>query len=101
MNYSASWTHRLLSRARGKACEHDCVDCGKQAKHWSQTHDTNPNDFDNYNPRCVSCHWKYDAPIKYPGPGGIGIRSDEVRAKMSISAKLRASRERRADGTYA
>ena len=27
--------HEWVERQRGKASEHQCVDCGKQAQHWS------------------------------------------------------------------
>jgi hypothetical protein len=64
--------HQRLGRLLGAAKEHVCVDCGKQACHWSLKHDaqqviydkrrgspysTNPDD---YEPRCVSDHIRYD-----------------------------------------
>lgn len=54
--------HERVWKARGKASEHRCVDCGGQAAEWSYRartgYSVNPADYD---PRCVSCHRRYDA----------------------------------------
>ena len=52
--------HKRLRRIKGSAWYYDCVDCGAEAEHWSWIHDTDPTDIHNYEPRCVSCHQKYD-----------------------------------------
>lgn len=59
--------HTKLVREIGKANEFECVDCGKQAHEWSYVHDTDPQDIDNYDPRCRSCHKLYDGikPTKF------------------------------------
>lgn len=53
--------HTRLTKQRGKASEHTCVDCSKQALHWSykgrEGFSTNLAD---YEPRCASCHQEYD-----------------------------------------
>lgn len=67
--------HARVKYDRGRAAEHSCVDCGKQAKDWSLRRDApvtlagptragiicrysaNPNDYD---PRCRPCHAIYD-----------------------------------------
>lgn len=52
--------HNTLRRVRGSASLYRCVDCGKQARDWSHTHKTDPDDIDNYHPRCAICHKQYD-----------------------------------------
>jgi hypothetical protein len=52
--------HERLRKARGKATEYRCVQCGTQAKQWAQLHGADPCNFDNYVPMCLSCHRKYD-----------------------------------------
>lgn len=54
--------HANVRAARGKASMQDCIDCGKFALDWSHRHDTDPSDPNNYDPRCRSCHNKYDGP---------------------------------------
>lgn len=66
--------HQRIQRARGKASEHTCVDCGGNAAHWSYdrtgvkelvgvekgkpiTYSLDPW---SYSPRCHSCHLIYD-----------------------------------------
>lgn len=69
----AHWRVRLQ---KGKAKDHQCVDCGRQASEWSYDrldpnekigvtrggvkvpYSTNPR---HYQPRCLSCHRKLDA----------------------------------------
>ncbi len=63
--------HWRVYVARGLARDHRCVDCGGPAEHWSYDH-TDPDelvapdglayslDVDRYEPRCVSCHRKFD-----------------------------------------
>jgi hypothetical protein len=83
--------HNRTSRIRGKASAHKCIKCGEQAKDWSHTHDTDPSDPMNYQPRCQKCHWEYD---------GISRRftavpkSDEAREKMRQAALKRWARKR-------
>jgi hypothetical protein len=67
--------HVKVSKARGRASDHVCIDCGERAKQWSYDH-TDDNgligsnagrdnlsyslDVDRYEPRCVSCHAAFD-----------------------------------------
>jgi hypothetical protein len=67
-------THMPVRRTYGPASQWQCVDCGKMAREWSQIHDTDPYNVENYEPRCVSCHRKYDY-------------TDETRKKISESMK--------------
>jgi NAD-dependent SIR2 family protein deacetylase len=52
--------HQRVTKARGKAAELTCVDCGGQAQHWSQVRDTTGDDPSHYEPRCAKCHVRYD-----------------------------------------
>lgn len=66
--------HRRLSRTRGPARNHDCVDCGGPAREWSYNGKDDgelmgksgrfevafSENLDNYEPRCCSCHRKFD-----------------------------------------
>lgn len=62
--------HARVARAKGKASEHACVDCGANGAYWSYDH-TDPEelrsasvpsnppyslDIEHYEPRCVACH---------------------------------------------
>jgi hypothetical protein len=63
--------HARVARDKGKARHHLCVDCGKQAQHWSYTH-TDPEELvspggqsyslrsEHYEPRCAPCHAIFD-----------------------------------------
>lgn len=64
--------HGRIVRIRGKATNHTCVDCGRQAEQWSYDHG-DPNeklstphgyryslDIDHYDPRCIVCHLRFD-----------------------------------------
>lgn len=76
VNYQTA--HYRVRRTFGKATLYPCIDCGKQAAEWSLMHGVgdifygesscgradnakySPNPY-NYQPRCDSCHIKYDA----------------------------------------
>lgn len=80
---NANWTgdqasypavHQRLHYQRGSARDHPCVDCGQRAAHWSYDH-ADPNerstsagpysvDLAHYQPRCVSCHKRFDLSFK-------------------------------------
>ena len=72
-NYSAA--HQRCRRDRGRVQDHDCIDCGAPARHWSYNHDdpdelhaeglsANPVAYSldpmHYSPRCVPCHKRFD-----------------------------------------
>lgn len=74
IKYNAA--HDRIRVRRGRAVDHPCVDCGRQAMHWSYNH-SDPNeqtceglpystDANHYSPRCVPCHKAFDlyAPIR-------------------------------------
>jgi len=52
--------HERVFKARGRAREQACVDCGAQARHWSQKHGTTGQDPYDYEPRCIMCHYGTD-----------------------------------------
>lgn len=52
--------HIWVAKEKGKASEHDCVDCGNQAYHWSNIDHKYKRTLDDYQARCVKCHKKYD-----------------------------------------
>lgn len=64
--------HFRLTRTRGAARKHKCVDCQREAASWSYNH-RDPDekldntgrpfssDLSNYDPRCWSCHNSLDA----------------------------------------
>lgn len=53
--------HRKVAKERGKAKEHKCVNCGKQAYDWARLKGNNGRSIYNFDPMCRSCHVKYDA----------------------------------------
>lgn len=69
--------HRRVEYRRGRAIEHLCRDCGKQADDWSYDH-TDPRqrfdglwyspDPEHYSPRCKPCHRAFDAQHKSLDP---------------------------------
>lgn len=64
--------HVRVRSHRGSASTYDCIDCGRQAAHWSFNHDTPSErtresdrgyfsiDVADWDPRCVRCHQAYD-----------------------------------------
>lgn len=67
--------HQRCRQDRGRVQEHDCIDCGRAAQHWSYNHDdpdelmaeglsSRPVAYSlnpvHYSPRCVSCHKRFD-----------------------------------------
>lgn len=64
--------HRRVRKVRGDARFLPCVDCKVCDSTWSHIKDTDKTDPDNYEPRCYSCHGKYDY-------------TDERRTKLSAT----------------
>ena len=79
LDANSSWTgdtatynavHQRLHEWQGSASAYSCVDCGKQARHWSYDHQADNEqqsdfgaytvDLKHYEPRCVSCHKTHD-----------------------------------------
>jgi hypothetical protein len=68
--------HNRVSRERGPASQHTCVACGEQADHWAYDHGDPdqlcqqwgkekgrvfPSSIEYFEPRCRSCHIRWDA----------------------------------------
>lgn len=67
--------HTRVRTQRGPSTDYLCIDCGKQAQQWSYDH-ADPNELisetrgtegiaystdpDRYDPRCISCHKRFD-----------------------------------------
>lgn len=77
--------HREIQKNRGSASEHSCVDCNGPAKDWCHRFDTEPTNVLNYDPRCQSCHRKYD--YKHYGNHTAKLSDDQVRSIREKYAK--------------
>lgn len=53
--------HQMVREELGSASDYECNDCDKRAVEWSLHHGMDPWSPDSYDPRCISCHRKYDA----------------------------------------
>ena len=52
--------HYLVYKERGHPIRHKCVDCGRPAEHWTFNNIGDRNNVMDYDPRCPSCHIKFD-----------------------------------------
>lgn len=52
--------HKWIEEKMGKAKEHICICCGRQAQDWANKDHSYKRDIDDYMPMCRSCHKKYD-----------------------------------------
>lgn len=68
--------HEAVRKARGKATEHGCATCDRQAREWAYIHGEDRDNIQSYQPMCIPCHRAYD-----------GKWSDEERARVSESMK--------------
>lgn len=62
-NVKYSGLHQWLRRKKGSAKNYKCIDCGKQARDWSNVNHLYKRHISMYVPRCRSCHKKYDNTI--------------------------------------
>lgn len=86
--------HGRVFEARGRAGGQVCVDCGGQARHWSQKHGTTGHDPDDYEPRCVMCHYGdagYDDAARSRGEdhGNSKLTEEQVREIRKSTATQR------------
>lgn len=63
--------HYYVSKTRGRARRHQCIDCGQPARQWSYDH-ADPDELESpaglqysvdpqhYDPRCMTCHRTFD-----------------------------------------
>ena len=56
--------HGRIMRLKGKASTHKCIDCGKEAKEWSNVDHLYSLEPDDYQSRCNSCHQLYDIQLR-------------------------------------
>ncbi len=56
--------HHWIIKIKGPAKNYKCIDCGKQARDWSNVDHSYKRILEDYQPRCVSCHRKYDFQMK-------------------------------------
>lgn len=52
--------HKRIVEQKGKASNYKCIDCNEQARDWSNIDHKYSLNPDDYQPRCVRCHKKYD-----------------------------------------
>lgn len=52
--------HQKLIKDCGLAKMYNCVDCGFGAHEWSHIHDSDWEHDESFQPRCRSCHRRYD-----------------------------------------
>lgn len=59
---SPEWhrVHWAVRKAYGSASDYSCIECDSPAKEWSWEHNTDPAEYNNYWPMCLSCHRIYD-----------------------------------------
>lgn len=84
--------HQRVKRDHGVPSLHQCVDCGKQAADWSYDHrDPAPlfseegliysASVEHYQPRCKSCHKRFD--LAHAGGGQLGSNSGPDQSSPS------------------
>lgn len=85
--------HFRVARKRGPASQFPCVNgCGREAQDWSQIHGTTGEDPAHYEPRCRSCHVKYDKenPARGEAHGSAKLTEAKVRGiYVSVGATQR------------
>lgn len=52
--------HSWIKRQKGKASNHICEFCGKQAQHWANVDHKYHRNLDDFISLCAKCHRKYD-----------------------------------------
>jgi len=52
--------HNKVYNTKGSATTRKCVGCGGPAVDWSQRHGTSGAQPSHYQPRCRTCHRRYD-----------------------------------------
>lgn len=77
--------HNRLDSLFGKASKHRCVDCDGQAAEWTWTNDGDKYDIANYDPRCISCHRKYDN--SYDNLSNIPSNKGETNGRAKLTEK--------------
>lgn len=81
--------HTWVWKARGRAADQICCECGGRADHWAQIHDTDGTDpHEHYQPMCRSCHGRYDGVFDKLRAANLGRKHTEAeRAQRSEIAR--------------
>lgn len=92
--------HKDVYKARGKAIDYKCVDCGKKAREWSTVRGTDGSDpHAHYEPRCVPCHTRYDDKAAKVSAAQRGttrsVESNEKRSKTLTGRTLSEEHRRK------
>jgi hypothetical protein len=77
--------HKRVKKARGPASGYPCADCGQPAQDWSTVNPSSGDVRDRFQPRCRTCHRRYD------GAAGTGnprakLDDDKVRKLRALQA---------------
>lgn len=86
--------HSKLAKIKGPASQRVCVECDRLAHEWSHIHNTDPRELYNYEPRCRSCHARYDfTEDKKARLDAIRLanHSEETKAKIAVAVQNRHS----------
>ncbi len=90
--------HNRVSAVRGKASAHQCVDCSQPAAQWSTIHDrSGANPWEDYQPRCVLDHLRYD---RSPFLLFLWRKGEDSLAAKLTAAKVREIRALSGSGEW-
>jgi hypothetical protein len=70
--------HERIYYYRGHPSKHSCIECDKQAAHWTWMHDTDDENIFNYEPRCISHHRLYDKMSEGEKNGRAKLTEEDV-----------------------
>lgn len=114
-----SGAHDRVRYDRGHAREYKCIDCGTQAQNWCYDHEdlnemhevhrgqalTYSLDSDHYDPRCISCHKKFDMSFcvrthcneghEINGDNALMEKGGSSRCRICNKVRCREYRERK------
>ena len=76
--------HKRITKARGPASGYPCADCGRPAQDWSTVNPSSGDVRDRFQPRCRTCHRRYD--------GAVGTGNPRAKLTDDTVRKLRALR---------
>lgn len=71
--------HAIPRRARGRARDYACEDCGASALHWATIHGRDGSKPEDYRPLCNPCHIAYDGGHAGERNGRVKLTEDQVR----------------------
>lgn len=87
--------HNRVAARRGKASEHSCVKCDKEASQWAQVHGTDgSNPLEHYQPMCIHCHRDYDDFYRKFSETRTGYKHTPETKEKIKAARARARKNR-------